>query len=252
MRIAIYQPDQDLQDACIPWINRLGLRFRAFQEFTDLLIALRSGTFDLIIFEWQGAHRRALELLRGMRTQTPLPCLITLPDTLLPQSLAWPIDAPCEQLTHPMRFADFAEKMQRLLMIGHPLRMSSSLEIAGYTFQPARHQVQLPAALSSQPEVLTHKEFELALILFRNVGRALSRCYLMDFVWGPGSPMSSRSLDTHISRLRIKLQLTDDAELRITPIYGFGYRLDSAHDVRPQRPPRHHAMHARARIAAYP
>ena len=62
--------------------------------------------------------------------------------------------------------------------------------------------------------------------MFRNAGRLLSRTHLREAVWGDSAETPSRSLDTHMSRLRTKLELTENNGYTISAIYGMGYRLD--------------------------
>lgn len=55
---------------------------------------------------------------------------------------------------------------------------------------------------------LTRKEYDLLLLFLRNRGRALYRDYLYETVWGDdGTGCDTRTLDTHIARLRRKLNL---------------------------------------------
>jgi DNA-binding response OmpR family regulator len=54
---------------------------------------------------------------------------------------------------------------------------------------------------------VTHKEFYLALLFFRNIGRPLSRAYIHEAVWIRETAVPSRTMDTHVSRVRNKLQL---------------------------------------------
>lgn len=94
----------------------------------------------------------------------------------------------------------------------------------GYRFDSVRCRVETPGATIT----LTPKELTLALLLFRNQGRDLSRQYLVDGVWARESGPSSRSLDTHISRIRQKLSLHAEYGYQLTAIYSHGYRLDRA------------------------
>ena len=69
------------------------------------------------------------------------------------------------------------------------------------------------------------------------MGRLLSREHLREAVWGLGPEPASRSLDTHVSRLRSKLDLRPANGFLLSAIYGLGYRLealeaDSFSDVR--------------------
>ena len=73
---------------------------------------------------------------------------------------------------------------------------------------------------------LTHKEFELALLLFKHMSQPLSRSNILDAIWNQCRRSRSRSMDTHVSMVRTKLGLRPKNGYRLTPIYGFGYRLD--------------------------
>ncbi len=68
--------------------------------------------------------------------------------------------------------------------------------------------------------------FALALLLFQNTGRLMSRDHLRETVWGQNAEVLSRTLDTHVSRLRQVLQLRPGNAYSIAAVYGLGYRLD--------------------------
>ena len=72
---------------------------------------------------------------------------------------------------------------------------------------------------------LTPKSYDLAVFLFSNLGQLLSRAYLMERIWGRGSG-STRTLDTHISRLRSDLGLTSENGWVLQSVYQHGYRLE--------------------------
>ena len=54
----------------------------------------------------------------------------------------------------------------------------------------------------------------------------LSRDHLKEMVWGQVADVMSRSLDTHVSRLRSLLNLRPGQPYSISAVYGYGYRLD--------------------------
>ena len=74
---------------------------------------------------------------------------------------------------------------------------------------------------------MTHKEFDLALLLFRNLGKPLSRLHIQESVWGHETDLPSRTMDTHVSRVRSKLSLRPELGFRLDPVYGFGYKLET-------------------------
>src|SRR3546814_6129028 len=75
------------------------------------------------------------------------------------------------------------------------------------------------------------KEYELALLLFRNPGRRFSRDVLSNSVWNREIPATSRTLDTHLSNIRRKLELRPEHGVRLSSSYALGYRLELISDV---------------------
>jgi len=69
---------------------------------------------------------------------------------------------------------------------------------------------------------LTLKEFELILLIVKNKNRALSREYLLEKIWGYEFMGETRTIDTHIQKIRKKLDIIDD----IKTVYKIGYRLE--------------------------
>jgi len=89
-------------------------------------------------------------------------------------------------------------------------------------------RVRRAISLEGSPVALTGREFDLACLLFDNAGSALSRAYVLGALWGYGADVSTRTLDTHISRLRTKLRLEPANGVKLTAHYGYGYQLDLA------------------------
>ncbi|NRT72662.1 response regulator transcription factor [Clostridium beijerinckii] len=69
---------------------------------------------------------------------------------------------------------------------------------------------------------LTLKEFELILLLVKNKNMALSREYLLEKIWGYEYMGETRTIDTHIQKIRKKLDIADN----IKTVYKIGYRLE--------------------------
>ena len=73
---------------------------------------------------------------------------------------------------------------------------------------------------------LTPKTYDLAVLLLTHTGQLLSRSHLLERVWGRGRTTITRTLDTHISRLRTVLGLTPENGWKLQSVYQHGYRLD--------------------------
>ena len=73
---------------------------------------------------------------------------------------------------------------------------------------------------------VTQKEYELIVFLFRNIGRILSRAHILESVWGRNPDINTRTVDTHVSRIRTKLSLAPEMGWKLSSIYQHGYRLE--------------------------
>lgn len=72
---------------------------------------------------------------------------------------------------------------------------------------------------------LTPREYDLLTYFMQNQGRALGRQTLLRHVWGYDQPVDSRTVDTHIRRLRAKIEPHPAQPQLLQTIRGFGYRL---------------------------
>ncbi|MDN5939869.1 MAG: winged helix-turn-helix domain-containing protein, partial [Salinisphaera sp.] len=81
-------------------------------------------------------------------------------------------------------------------------------------------------SVDGTPVDLTQREYELARYLFRRQGRIVSRDALLENIWNLGGGVSTRTVDTHISRLRKKLGLSGENGWRLTAVYQHGYRIE--------------------------
>ena len=80
---------------------------------------------------------------------------------------------------------------------------------------------------SASPPALTAAALcDLASYLFRRHGRIVSREALLEQVWNLSPGLTTRTVDTHISRLRKKLALSGEHGWKLTSVYQHGYRLE--------------------------
>jgi DNA-binding response OmpR family regulator len=97
---------------------------------------------------------------------------------------------------------------------------TTQLRLGPLELDPTAHLARLDGA----PLDLTRTEFGLLHLLLRNRGRAFSRAYLRDAVWGEPAVEGDRSVDNAILRLRKKLGPLGDA---VETVWGVGYRFSA-------------------------
>lgn len=78
--------------------------------------------------------------------------------------------------------------------------------------------------LDGKPLDLTLKEYEILLVLMENRGRVFTRDQLLDSVWGYDFYGNSRTVDSHVARLRTKLG--EFGEQHLKTVYGTGYKIE--------------------------
>ena len=190
----------------------------------EKLVSDTAADVDLLIYHWSAtaAAERQLVALRQARPTLPI-LLVTgrSPDHALSTLLT---DPGTDYLVKPVRAHELALRVALLLARFVPQQAPSApLRFGHYTFDP--HSAQ--AWHDDNPITLTRKEFLLALLFFRHLGRPLSRATIHEAVWPKEAEFNSRSLDTHVSRVRTKFGLLPERGYRLAPVYGYGYQLES-------------------------
>lgn len=202
-----------------------------FQRGEDLRRALRRETFDLLVLDWNVPDLDGVELLKWLRQreESRVPVLM-LSSRLSERDVAGAFGAGADDyVIKPFRPLELAARIRRLLGRQQPVAAALAERFGAWVFDRASCTVRTEAGgpAPEQQVTLTDSEFRLALALFRNIGRPVSRAYLLECT-GHNGDMPSRSLDTHIYRLRTKLGLQAASGLRLQTVYGLGYRLDQS------------------------
>jgi DNA-binding response OmpR family regulator len=198
MRIAALDDESSQRDLMCSTMERMGHECHGYGLAKPLLRDLRQQSFDLLILDVTHRHEEA-DMVEGLT--------VGADDFML----------------KPLRTAELEARVHALLRRAYPARHDTELTIGPYHFLPQRRMLKVNGVQAE----LKHREYELALFLFQNIGRLLSREHLREAIWGISDQTSSRSLDTHVSRLRNKLDLRPSRGFLLSAIYGLGYRLEA-------------------------
>jgi DNA-binding response OmpR family regulator len=225
MRIAVLDHDRSQTDLMCQALNAAGHVCDAFQQGRELLAQLRKEGYDMLILDWKVADMSAAEVILRAREKLPAGAPVAFLSTNASQDdIQAGLDCGADDyLLKPLRRGEIVARVQALLRRAYPSRpCAEQFESGQYLFDIGSSRV-----LSNGSALeLTQKEFSLALLFFRNIGRPLSRAYIHDEVWVRDSSVHSRTLDTHVSRVRNKLQLKQDHGYRLAPVYSYGYLLE--------------------------
>ncbi|AVR94715.1 response regulator transcription factor [Pseudoduganella armeniaca] len=225
MKIVVLDNDRSQSDLICQVLTSAGHVCHGFQTGKDLLSQLRKEEYDMLIFDWQVSDMGGAELMRKAREKLndKAPVLFMTTSSGEDDIVAG-LDAGADDyMIKPLRRSEMVARVQALLRRAFPTQNGAEqLQFGQYVFETR------PGRLLMDGNVLdvTHKEFYLALLFFRNIGRPLSRAYIHEAVWIRETDVPSRTMDTHVSRVRNKLQLKPENGFRLVPVYSYGYRLE--------------------------
>jgi two-component system phosphate regulon response regulator PhoB len=124
-----------------------------------------------------------------------------------------------DYVTKPFSPREMILRIRAILRRGQNNESAEELMTRGsITIDPSRHRV----LVSGKSVILTAVEFKLLSMLMKRPGRVQARDRLLNEVWGYESAIDTRTVDTHVRRLREKL---GNAANAIETVRGFGYRL---------------------------
>ncbi len=226
MRILVLEDDAVQGDALTSLLGQSGHEVHLFARGDDVMRVLRREIFDLALLDWRTPGASGREVLTWIREQMlePLPVIFVSQqdnEADIVDALTAGAD---DYLVKPIRPAELIARIAAVM------RRRANTDL---TQQPVLHVGPLAldrgaraAAINGRPVDLTQKEFELAWYLFRHLGQLVPRVQTLQAVWGVTESISSRTLDTHISRLRRKLELTPEHGFRLISVYSYGYRIE--------------------------
>lgn len=225
MRIALVDDDIHLAQAMKLWMEEHDYDVMHFSNGLDFTNSLRKESFDLYILDWVMPEFDGEQILGWLNEQTEqsTPVIfVTQRDS--EEDIAKILNQGADDyITKPVRQK---ELLARITAVTRRMQGAGTqkevLEYPPYRINLSSHTL----FKNDVPIKLTQKEFELVAFMFKNFGRLLSRGHILSSVWGHGSEFTTRTVDTHISRIRKKLELNPESGWRLSAIYHQGYRLE--------------------------
>jgi len=212
----------------------LALHLRDLQYHVELsldgwsgLTNIKSKQFDLIILDLMLPGCDGLQICRSIRKNsvfTPV-LMLTAKDSKQDCILGLETGAD-DYVTKPFSISEVLARIKAIFR-RVDATLSTEQEKQAEIFQhgslvicPNRHKV----TVKEQSVELTAREFELLLFFVRHPGRVFSRSELLDKVWGYGHDGFEHTVNSHINRLRIKIENDPKQPVYIQTVWGVGYK----------------------------
>jgi two-component system, OmpR family, response regulator RegX3 len=225
MRIAIIEHDSTIAAELADSLSNDGHSCQSYGAAGEFLQSLSLQRFDACIVDHQFPGLDDRHLLRRIRElDPPVPVLVLTVRGAEMEAASALDNGNNDFQVKPLHINEFRARLTALVRRGVPPAPGQVL------FAYDRFEFNLKTRVvtaSSIPVTMTQKEFQLALLLLGNIGKALSRSDIREAVWGRNCDVPSRTLDTHVSRVRTKLGLRPSGGYLLAPLYSFGYRLEN-------------------------
>lgn len=227
MKIAALEDDETHAQIIAHTLMGAGLECETFSTGHKLRQRLREDNFDALIIDWHLPDISGRDFVAWFRNQfgRAVP-LLFVTSRNMEEDVVEGLNAGADDyMTKPIRPNELVARVQALLRRAYATNRGEAavIQVGPYRIDVASKVI----ALDGKSMSLTPREFELARVLFQRIDQLLPRDLLMQALWGRNVEAASRTLDTHLSRLRTKLQLRPENGVKLTSVYSQGYRLET-------------------------
>ncbi len=228
-QILLVEDDSEIADLVSMHLRDLGHHLDAVPNGHLGLEKAEQGSYDLIILDLMLPGLDGLEVCKSLRahdSKTPI-LMLTARSEEFDKVLGLELGAD-DYLTKPFSIRELLARVKALLRRGQLQSKSPSGTAGGAkTIERGPLFIDLEkrkVLLNGKPLELTVKEYDLLVLFAGNPGRAYSRSELLDTVWGYQFEGYDHTVNTHINRLRTKIEKDPGNPRFIKTVWGHGYR----------------------------
>jgi DNA-binding response OmpR family regulator len=224
MKVAILDDDAAVRERLPALLTPAGFECSTFDSGRALVRALHRDTYELFVIDWNLPDLSGINVVEWIRNQIGAqPPVLLLTNRVSNDDAVTALRAGADDyITKPWVPEVLLARIEALARRSSVGLSRSTERFGAYDFELTSKTLRI----AGQSVHLTPKEFNLALLLFRNLNRAVSRTYIFETIWGIDPDLSTRTLDIHVSKIRAKLDLRPETGYRLAPVYGYGYRLE--------------------------
>ncbi len=229
MHIALVEDDEAQRELLELWlIGESRHTVASFATGSALRAGLAAERFDILILDWFLPDTTGAEVLVWVRQHLggALPVIVVTAredEATVVAALAAGAD---DYVVKPPKPLELLARIEAVVRRTQPSG-SLVLRMGVYEIDLVQHRL----FVDNVPVALTQKEFDLAVYVFQNPAKLFTRDHLLNRIWGLHADIDTRTVDTHVSRLRKKLRLDGSTGWKLASVHGVGYRFDRADDV---------------------
>lgn len=224
--IAVVEDDAVFASELEEYLGGLGYNVTSYSSSQKFLTAVRQKECDLLIVDWSIPDLTGIEVLEYIRKFHPDMPSIMLTARTDRRDIIRGLEAGADDfVSKPVDPDILCLRIKSVLRRynGDVRTRPESIVLGPYLLRPSTSTVYF----NDEAVILPKREFDMAVLFFTNPNRLLSRQYLAATLWGKVVDYQSRTIDTHVARLRKNLQLDPSSGISLNALYGFGYTLQA-------------------------
>ena len=228
-QILVVEDDRDIADLVAFNLKGDGHEVVVKNDGLEGLEAALEGNFDLIVLDLMLPSLGGLELCREVREREPyaLIVMLTAKSSELDRVVGLELGAD-DYLSKPFSVRELQARVKALLR--RKTQLASVVSEETRAIQAGRLRIDLERRevfIEGRAIGLTAKEFDLLVQFARHPGKVYTRADLLDLVWGYGYDGFEHTVNSHINRLRAKIEADPAQPDYVQTVWGVGYKFAS-------------------------
>lgn len=226
-KVLVVEDDRDIARLVELHLRDLGCEVHLSHDGAAGLEQALSKTYDLIILDLMLPGMEGLEVCRRLRAKPPYTpiLMLTAKSSELDRVLGLEVGAD-DYLTKPFSIRELVARVKALFRRVESLGSQTHPEVRK-TIRSGDLIIDVEkrkVTLQGQSAELTPKEFDLLLQFAQHPGRVYTRSQLLDLVWGYAHDGYEHTVNSHINRLRAKIEKDPARPQYILTVWGVGYK----------------------------
>ena len=219
-RVLVVEDEKNLREPLVFLLQREGYDVVEAEDGTSALDVFRSHGADIVLLDLMLPGLSGNEVCRAIRAESSVPVImVTAKDTEIDKVVGLEIGAD-DYVTKPFKFPVLLARLRAQLRT-HEQSEDAVFQLGPYTFKPA---MKMLITEDEKKIRLTEKETNILKFLYRAPDGVVPRDVLLHEVWGYNAGVTTHTLETHIYRLRQKIE-PDPSNARLLVTESGGYKL---------------------------